>query len=207
LILNLKKESLSRHKMMQVVTCFHNGGVVIIPTDTVYAYACDLFNTTAIEKMRRIKGEKERKFNFSLLCHDLGHLTDFAVQVDTPTFRILNKALPGPYTFILKASSQVPKLFQIKKKTIGIRVPDNDLTRMIIKELGNPLLCTSLKNDTDTTSPYISDPKVIDEKFGDSVNYVVDGGPGGTVPSTVIDCTGDEPVVIREGKGKLFNFA
>lgn len=205
MILNLKKENLSRHKMLQVVTCFRNGGIVIVPTDTVYAYACDLFNTIAIEKMRRIKNEKERKFDFSLLCHDLGHLTDFAVQVDTPTFRILNKALPGPYTFILKASSQVPKIFQVKKKTVGIRVPDNDVTRMIIKELGNPLLCTSLKTNDDT-SPYISDPKVIDQQFGDQVNYVIDGGPGGTIPSTVIDCTGDEPKIIREGKGQLFDF-
>jgi tRNA threonylcarbamoyl adenosine modification protein (Sua5/YciO/YrdC/YwlC family) len=125
--------------------------------------------------------------------------------VDTPTFRILNKALPGPYTFILKASSQVPKIFHIKKKTIGIRVPDNDLTRMLIKELGNPLLCSSLKT-SDSTAPYLTDPKVIDREFGDLVNYVIDGGPGGTIPSTVIDCTGDEPVVVREGKGELFNF-
>ena len=196
---------MSRHKMMQVVTSLHNDGIVIVPTDTVYAYACDLFNTTAIEKMRRIKGDKERKFDFSLLCHDLGHLTDYAVQVDTPTFRILNKALPGPYTFILKASSQVPKLFHIKKKTVGIRVPDNDITRMIVKELGNPLLCTSLKSNDDS-SPYISDPKEIDRLFGDDVKYVVDGGMGGTVPSTVIDCTGDNPVLIREGKGQLFDF-
>ncbi len=205
MILNLKRESLSRHKLLQVVTTLHNDGVVIIPTDTVYAYACDLFNTTALEKLRRLKNEKERKFDFSLLCHDLGHLTDFAVQVDTPTFRILNKALPGPYTFILKASNQVPKIFHIKKKTIGIRVPDNDLTRMIIKELGNPLLCTSLKT-ADSSAPYITDPKIIDQKYGDRVNYVIDGGMGGTTPSTVIDCTGDEPVVIREGKGALFNF-
>ena len=205
MILNLKKENLSRHKLMQVVTCLHNGGIVILPTDTVYTYACDLFNSTAIEKLRRIKNEKERKFDFSLLCHDLGHLTDFAVQVDTPTFRILNKALPGPYTFILKASSQVPKIFQIKKKTIGIRVPDNDITRMIIKELGNPVLCSSLKSGDDTT-PYIADPKEIDRKFGDDVNYIIDGGMGGTIPSTVIDCTGNEPVLVREGKGQLFDF-
>lgn len=191
--------------MLQVVNCLRNGGVVIIPTDTVYAYACDLFNPLALEKLRRLKNEKERKFNFSLLCHDLGHLTDFAVQVDTPTFRILNKALPGPYTFILKASSQVPKIFQVKKKTVGIRVPDNDVTRMIIKELGNPLLCTSLKS-TDSTSPYLTDPKIIDQQFGDMVNYVIDGGIGGTVPSTVVDCTGSEPVVVREGKGQLLNF-
>jgi tRNA threonylcarbamoyl adenosine modification protein (Sua5/YciO/YrdC/YwlC family) len=205
LILNLKRESLSRHKLLQVVNTLHNDGVVIIPTDTVYAYACDLFNTTALEKMRRLKNEKERKFDFSLLCHDLGLLTDYAVQVDTPTFRILNKALPGPYTFILKASNQVPKIFHIKKKTIGIRVPNNDLTRMIIKELGNPLLCTSLKSG-DSAAPYITDPKIIDREYGDLVNYVIDVGPGGTIPSTVIDCTGDEPVLIREGKGELFNF-
>lgn len=196
---------MSRHKVTQVVTCLHNGGIVILPTDTVYAYTCDLFNTAAVEKLRRIKNEKERKFDFSILCHDLGHLTDYAVQVETPIFRILNKALPGPYTFILKASSQVPKLFHIKKKTIGIRVPDNDITRMIVKELGNPLLCTSLKSNDDK-SPYIVDPKEIDKLFGDDVNYIIDGGPGGTVPSTVIDCSGDKPLLVREGKGELFDY-
>ena len=186
----------------KVVAALKNGEVIIVPTDTVYALACDIYNTKAVEKICRLKNVKLEKANFSFLCYDLRHISDFTVPFSTEIFRLMKKSLPGPFTFILNASSRVPRLFKSNKKTIGIRVPDNNIARAIVKELGNPLMVTSI-HDEDEIIDYTSDPSQIESHFANKVNLVIDGGYSDVHPSTVVDCTGEVPVVIREGKGKL----
>jgi tRNA threonylcarbamoyl adenosine modification protein (Sua5/YciO/YrdC/YwlC family) len=187
-----------RH-LKTIVECLKDGGVIIYPTDTVYGMGCDITQHKAIERIARIKQVDPKKAHFSFICNDLSHLSDYAKSVDTPIFRMLKKALPGPYTFIFPASKMVPKLLKTKKDTVGIRVPDNLICRTIVTELGNPLMSTTLPID-DYVEEY-TDPEIIYEKFGKIVDIVVDGGPGGTAFSTVVDCTGAEPELIREGAG------
>lgn len=176
------------------------GGVIIYPTDTVYGMGCDIFNQKAIERICRLKGIRPEKAQFSFICSDLSHLADFIKPVDTAMFRILKHYLPGPYTFILNASSKVPKLLHSNRKTAGIRVPDNMIIRAIVQELGNPILSTSI-HDEDEILEYSTDPELIHEKYADSVDLVIDGGIGGIEPSTIVDCTQGEMEVIRQGKG------
>jgi len=185
----------------KIVKVLKNGGLIIYPTDTVYGLGCDFTNTKALEKIARIKGVKLEKSNFSFICNDLSHLSDYVKQIDTPTYKILKRALPGPYTFILPGSTSLPKVFK-KKKTVGIRVPDNSIARILVEILGNPIISTSIRDDDDVIE-YTTDPELIYEKWKDIVDVVIDGGYGDNEASTVIDLTDSEPFVIREGKGSL----
>lgn len=201
MLLELHPQNPNPRNLKTVIECLKDGGVVIYPTDTVYGMGCDIFKNDAVERICRIKGIDPKKAHFSFICYDLSHLTDYTKSVDTPLFRLLKKALPGPYTFILPASRQVPKMLKAKRDTVGIRVPDNLICRTIVKELGNPVMSTSLPID-EYVEEY-TDPEIIHEKFGKLVDIVIDGGAGGLTPSTVIDCTGDEPELVREGAGSF----
>ncbi|WP_281980269.1 L-threonylcarbamoyladenylate synthase [Tenacibaculum mesophilum] len=185
----------------KIVKVLQNGGLVIYPTDTVYGLGCDITNTKALEKVARIKKVKPEKANFSFVCNDLSHLSDYVKQIDTATYKILKRALPGPYTFVLPGSNSLPKAYK-KRKTVGIRVPDNNIARAIVETLGNPIVSTSI-HDEDEVLEYTTDPELIFEKWQNIVDVVVDGGYGDNHASTVIDLTTDEPEVIREGKGSL----
>lgn len=184
-----------------VVAVLKKGGLIIYPTDTVYGLGCDITNTKALEKIARIKGVKLEKANFSFICHDLSNLSDYVKQIDTSTFKILKRALPGPYTFILPGAKTLPSVFK-KKKTVGIRVPDNNIALEIVKQLGNPIISTSIRDDDDVIE-YTTDPELIIEKWDNLVDLVIDGGYGDNVASTIIDLSDNQPEVIREGKGSL----
>lgn len=185
----------------KVVNVLINGGLVIYPTDTVYGLGCDITNTKALERIAKIKGVKLEKANFSFICSDLSNLSDYVKQIDTATFKILKRALPGPYTFILPGNNDLPKEFR-KKKTVGIRVPKNSIIIEIVKMLGNPIVSTSI-HDEDSVIEYSTDPELIFEKWQNLVDMVIDGGYGDNIPSTIIDLSGYEPEIIREGKGSL----
>jgi tRNA threonylcarbamoyl adenosine modification protein (Sua5/YciO/YrdC/YwlC family) len=185
----------------KVVKVLKDGGLVIYPTDTVYGLGCDITNTKALERIAKIKGIKLDKANFSFICHDLSNISDYVRQIDTATFKLLKRALPGPYTFILPGNNNLPKEFK-KKTTVGIRVPDNAIALEIVKLLGNPIVSTSI-HDEDDVIEYTTDPELIFEKWQNLVDMVIDGGYGDNVGSTIIDLSGDEPIVVREGKGSL----
>ncbi len=191
----------SEAALKKVVTVLKNGGLVIYPTDTVYGLGCDITNTKALERIAKIKGVKLEKANFSFICHDLSNLSDYVKQIDTATFKLLKRALPGPYTFILPGNTNLPKEFK-KKTTVGIRVPDNAIVIELVKMLGNPIVSTSI-HDEDEVLEYSTDPELIFEKWQNLVDMVIDGGYGDNEPSTIIDVSGYEPVVVREGKGSL----
>ena len=178
-----------------------NGGLVIYPTDTVYGLGCDITNTKALERIAKIKGVKLEKANFSFICNDLSNLSDYVKQIDTATFKLLKRALPGPYTFILPGNNNLPKEFK-KKTTVGIRIPNNAIALEIVKMLGNPIVSTSIRDDDDVIE-YTTDPELIFEKWQNRVDMVIDGGYGDNMGSTIIDVSGHEPIVVREGKGSL----
>jgi tRNA threonylcarbamoyl adenosine modification protein (Sua5/YciO/YrdC/YwlC family) len=184
------------------VETLRNGGIIIYPTDTVYGLGCDISNVKAVEKVARFKGIKIEKANFSFICSDLSHLSDFSKPISNSVFKLMKKNLPGPFTFILEANNNVPKYFKGKKKTVGIRIPDNNIIRDIVYELGNPILSTSIRDEDDILE-YTTDPELIYEKYQDFADIVVDGGYGELVPSTVVDCTGPVTKIIRQGKGIL----
>ncbi len=185
----------------KVVAVLKNGGLIIYPTDTVYGLGCDITNTKALERIAKIKGIKLEKANFSFVCNDLSNISDYVKQIDTATFKILKRALPGPYTFILPGNNNLPKVFK-KKTTVGIRVPNNNIALQIVKMLGNPIVSTSIRDD-DEVLEYSTDPELIFEKWQNLVDLVIDGGYGDNIGSTIIDLSGFEPVVVREGKGSL----
>ncbi|OMQ08992.1 L-threonylcarbamoyladenylate synthase [[Flexibacter] sp. ATCC 35103] len=185
----------------KVVKVLQNGGLVIYPTDTVYGLGCDITNSRALEKIAKIKGVKLEKANFSFICHDLSNLSDYVRQIDTSTFKILKRALPGPYTFILPGNNNLPKEFK-KKTTVGIRIPDNNIALEIVRKLGNPIVSTSIRDEDDVIE-YTTDPELIFEKWQNLVDLVIDGGYGDNVGSTIIDLSDYEPVIIREGKGDI----
>ena len=185
----------------KVVEVLKKGGLIIYPTDTVYGLGCDITNAKAVEKIARIKGIKVDKSNFSFICNDLSHLSDYVKQIDTPTYKLLKRALPGPYTFILPGSKSLPKVFK-KKKTVGIRIPNNNIVRAIVESLGNPIISTSI-NDEDDVIEYTTDPELIFEKWKHLVDGVIDGGFGDNLASTIIDLTDSIPKIIREGKGAI----
>jgi tRNA threonylcarbamoyl adenosine modification protein (Sua5/YciO/YrdC/YwlC family) len=185
----------------KVVKVLKDGGLVIYPTDTVYGLGCDITNTKALERIAKIKGVKLEKANFSFICHDLSNLSDYVKQIDTSTFKLLKRALPGPYTFILPGNTNLPKEFK-KKTTVGIRVPDNSIALEIVRQLGNPIVSTSIRDEDDVIE-YTTDPELIFEKWQNLVDMVIDGGYGDNIGSTIIDLSGDEPIVVREGKGSL----
>lgn len=191
----------SEREIKRIVEVLKNDGVIIYPTDTVYGLGCDITSNRALERVAQLRGVKLAKANFSFICEDLSNLSDYVRQIDTPTFKLLKRALPGPYTFILPGNNNLPTVFK-KKKTVGIRVPDNNIARAIVKRLGNPIISTSIYDEDDVIE-YTTDPELILEKWDKLVDVVVDGGYGGNIPSTVIDLTSGEAVLIREGKGDL----
>ena len=185
-----------------IVKRLQAGELIIYPTDTVYGICCDIYNHKAIERIARIKNVKTENADFSFICRDLSQLSEYARQVSNQTFKLMKRNSPGPFTFILNASNKVPKILESKKKTVGIRIPDNKIVAAIVEQLGNPLLSTSVHFDDDMIE-YATDPELINEKYAEMVDLVIDGGYGGTEFSTVVNCTGDEPVIIRQGLGIL----
>ncbi|GAB3927322.1 L-threonylcarbamoyladenylate synthase [Mucilaginibacter myungsuensis] len=202
MLIKIYPENPNEKTIQQVVDVLRKGGIIIYPTDTVYGLGCDITNHRAIEAICKIRHIKPEKANFSFICYDLSHISDYTKPIDTTVYRVLKKALPGPFTFIFNASNNVPKLLSSNKKTVGIRVPDNNIARCIVKELGNPILSTSIKDD-DEIIEYSTDPELIYEKYQDQVDLVIDGGYGGNIASTVVDCTSGDFEIIREGKGEL----
>jgi tRNA threonylcarbamoyl adenosine modification protein (Sua5/YciO/YrdC/YwlC family) len=189
-------------KINRVVDVLRNGGIVVYPTDTIYGIGCDLMNRKSIERLCHILEIKPTKLDLSFICTDLSQIAEFVKRVDTPVFKILKRSLPGPYTFILESSSKVPKILDVNKKTVGIRIPDHAIPRTIVAELGNPLITSSIKDD-DHIKEYTTDPEEIYEDFKHRVDIVIDGGASGNIPSTVVDCTGDELTIVRQGLGMI----
>lgn len=200
-LIRIYEENPNPKLIKKVVEILKKGGLIIYPTDTIYGLGCDITNVSALEKIAQIKGVKLEKANFSFVCEDLSNLSDYVKQIDTATFKILKRSLPGPYTFILPGSSNLPNVFK-KKKTVGIRVPDNAICKAIVAELGNPIVSTSIR-DEDEVIEYTTDPELIQEKWENLVDIVIDGGYGDNIPSTVIDLTTPEPEIIRLGKGSV----
>ena len=200
-LIKIYEENIQPRQIEKVVSVLKKGGLVNYPTDTVYGLGCDITNIKALERIAQIKGIKLEKANFSFVCNDLSHLSDYIKQIDTPTFKILKRALPGPYTFILPGSNNLPKAFK-KKATVGIRIPDNNIARAIVDTLGNPIVSSSIRDEDDILE-YTTDPELIFEKWQHLVDLIIDGGYGDNYASTIIDLTTSEPTVIREGKGSL----
>jgi tRNA threonylcarbamoyl adenosine modification protein (Sua5/YciO/YrdC/YwlC family) len=182
----------------QVVECLKDGGVIVYPTDTIYGLGCDIYQHKAVERICKIKNVDPSKVQLSFICKDLSHLSDYTKSIDTPLYRMLKSYLPGPYTFILPASKQVPKILQSKKSTVGLRVPDNNISHYILESLGNPILSASLPGEQVEDN---TDPEIMQEKFGDRVDFIIDGGIGGIIPSTIVDCTSDDWHITRQGLG------
>lgn len=199
MILNVHPENPQPRLIKQIVDRLQKGGIIIYPTDTVYGLGCDILQQKAIERICRIKNVEPKKAQLSFVCSDLSHLSEFAKPISNPIYRLLKEYLPGPYTFILPASKMVPKILQSKKDTVGLRIPDNKIAMAIVNELGRPILSASLPGEH--VEDY-TDPEVMFENFRNEADFVVNGGIGGTVPSTVVDLTGDEPVLVREGLGE-----
>lgn len=199
--IRIYEDNPSQKEIDRVVQVLRNGGLVIYPTDTVYGIGCDITKSKALEKIARLKGIKLQKANWSFICHDLSNLSDYVRQIDSTTFKILKRALPGPYTFILPGNNNLPKDFK-KRKTVGIRVPDNAIAQRLVATLGNPIVSTSIRDDDDVLE-YTTDPELIFEKWQHVVDVVIDGGYGDNMASTVIDLSGYEPEIVREGKGSL----
>ncbi|MBW3467221.1 L-threonylcarbamoyladenylate synthase [Arthrospiribacter ruber] len=189
-------------KIERIVEILRDGGVIIYPTDTVYGMGCNIHNQRAVERIAQIKGIKPKKHNFSFICYDLSNISEYTRALSTPVFKVMKKALPGPYTFILEANNSVPKILNSNKKTVGIRVPDHSIPRLLVKELGYPILTTSI-HDEDEVVEYSTDPELIYEKYRDLVDVVIDGGYGNNVASTVLDCTGPAIEIVREGLGPI----
>ena len=199
MLLYLHPENPQPRNIKTIVACIQDGGIIIYPTDTIYGLGCDIFQQKAVDRICRIKNIQPQKAQFSFICYNLSDLSKYAKAISTPVYRLLKAHLPGPYTFILPASKEVPRILKSKKDTVGIRIPDNNSARSIVRELGHPILSTTLPGEM---VEEFTDPEVIHENFKGIVDIVVHGGPGGIVPSTVIDCTKDEPVVVREGLGE-----
>lgn len=202
MLLKIYPENPNPKAINTVVECLNDGGVVIYPTDTIYGIGCDIFRQKSIERILSIVGKKDKKNALTFICHDLSNLSDYTKPIDNSVFKVMKRVLPGPYTFILEANNSVPKLLQSNKKTIGVRVPDNNIIREVVLQLGHPILSTSVKDD-DEIVEYTTDPELIYERYGDMVDIVIDGGFGDNVPSTILDCTGDDIEVVREGKGDI----
>jgi tRNA threonylcarbamoyl adenosine modification protein (Sua5/YciO/YrdC/YwlC family) len=202
MLLRVHPDNPGERHLKIITDCLHSGGLVIYPSDTVYGLGCDITQIKAVEKIAQIKGIKREKANFSFICHNLSHLSDFTRPIPNHIFRLMRKALPGPFTFILNANNNVPHYFQSNKKTVGIRIPDHLVPRQIVELLGNPIMTTSI-HDEDEIIEYSTDPELIYEKYQKLVDIVIDSGPGGNIASTIVDCTGNEPVITREGKGDL----
>ncbi|MCX6312591.1 MAG: L-threonylcarbamoyladenylate synthase [Bacteroidetes bacterium] len=205
MLLRINPDKPDSESIRKAAAVLRAGGIIIYPTDTVYGIGCDITQPKVIEKLCQFKGVKLADANFSIICHDLSHLSDYAMPISTSVFRVLKKALPGPYTFILAANNNVPKIFQSKKKSVGIRVPANLIVQAIVKELGNPIVSSSLHDEEDEMVDYYADPELIYEKYQDKVELVVNGGYGNIEASTVIDLTKGEFLVVRKGLGEVDN--
>lgn len=192
-------------KISQVIGVLQEGGIIVYPTDTIYGIGCDLTNRKSVERLCKIMGVKPHKLDLSFICNDLSHIAEFVKRIDTPVFKILKKSLPGPFTYIFESSSKVPKILNVNKKTVGIRIPDHPIPRELVRLLGNPLITTSIKDD-DKIKAYTTDPEEIYDDFKNEVDLVIDGGPGGNIPSTVVDFTGQEPFILRNGLGDFESF-
>lgn len=202
MLLKIYPENPSPRSIRMVIDCLNDGGIVIFPTDTVYGLGCSIHQIKAVDRIAKIKGIKKEKANFSFIFSNLSLLSEFTRPINNDVYKLMKRNLPGPFTFILDANSNIPKLFQSKKKTIGIRIPDETIIQTIVLELGHPIMTTSILDD-DKILEYTTDPEIIYEKFKDKVDIIIDGGFGGNQPSTIVDCTDDEQVIIRQGKGIL----
>ena len=202
MLLKVHPENPSQRQILKVCEVLQDGGVMVYPTDTVYALGCDIYKTRAVDKIARLKGIRLNKADFSFIFSDLSQLSDYTKMVSNPVYKMMKAYLPGPYTFILPARNNIPRIFRSSKKTIGIRIPDNNIPLEIVRELGHPIMTTSI-HDEDELIEYTTDPELIWDKFKDQVDAVIDGGYGKNVPSTVIDCTNHEPVVVRLGIGPV----
>ena len=200
--LKIYEENPNDRHIQQVISCFKDGGLVIIPTDTVYAIACDIYNARAFDRLCELTHRKKERSNFSFICYDLSNLSEYTRPLNNTTFKLMKNLLPGPFTFVLEANNNVPKFMQ-KKKTVGIRVPDNIIARTLAQQLGNPIMSASLKSQDDDILEYITDPELIYEQYEDKVDMVIDGGYGDYTPSTVLSCIDDTIELIREGKGEV----
>lgn len=200
MLIRIYEDNPSPQQIQKVVEVLRNGGIIIFPTDTVYAFGCDIFNARAVEAIVRLKEKDIRKADLSFVCHEMSQISEYA-KMDDYAFKLMKKNLPGPFTFLLNGSNRLPKLFK-NKKVVGIRMPGNNIALDIVRELGNPIMVSSVFTDEETLE-YIADPELIEERFGYQVELVIDGGYGGTTTSTIVDCTGEEPEIIREGAGEL----
>jgi tRNA threonylcarbamoyl adenosine modification protein (Sua5/YciO/YrdC/YwlC family) len=200
--LKIYEENPNERHISQVISCLKDDGLIIIPTDTVYAIACDIYNARAFDKLCELTHRKKERSNFSFICYDLSNLSEYTRPLNNTTFKLMKNLLPGPYTFVLEANNNVPKFMQ-KKKTVGIRVPDNIIARTLVQQLGNPIMSASLKSQDDDILEYITDPELIYEQYQDKVDIVIDGGYGDYIPSTVLNCVEDTIELVREGKGEV----
>ncbi len=202
MLLHLNEKNIDSVSIRKITECLADGGVIIYPTDTVYGMGCDIHKMKAVERICKIKNIAAATANFSFICYDLSHISDYTKSLETPVYKLMKKALPGPFTFILEANNEVPNFFKSKKKTVGIRIPNNNICRQIVKELGNPIMSTSI-HDEDEIIEYTTDPQLIYEKYKDKVDIVVAGGYGHNEASTVVDCTEGEYTILRQGMGIL----
>jgi tRNA threonylcarbamoyl adenosine modification protein (Sua5/YciO/YrdC/YwlC family) len=204
-LLKIHPENPERRKINQVVEILRQGGIIVYPTDTIYGIGCDLMNRKAIARLCQIMDIKPQKLDLSFICNDLSHISEYVRRLETPIFKLLKKSLPGPFTFILESSTRVPKILDVNKKTVGIRIPNHTIPRTIVEFLGNPLITSSIKDD-DKIKEYTTDPEEIYEDFKYKVDVVIDGGPGGNVPSTIVDCTTESIQILRQGLGNIEQF-
>lgn len=199
--LRIYEENPNEREIEKAVKVLRQGGIIIYPTDTIYGIGCDITNIKALEKVAKLKGVKLEKTNFSFICHDLSNLSDYVKQIDTTTYKLLKRTLPGPFTFILPSGNKLPKIFK-NKATVGIRVPDNNIIRELVKQLGNPIISTSIYDENEMIE-YTTDPELIHEKWESKVDLIINGGFGGYIPSTIVDLSGEDVLIVREGKGDI----
>ena len=203
MLVEINPTNIDNRLIKQAVDVLKSGGVIIFPTDTVYSMGCDLYSKKGLNELAKLKNIKLNKANFSIICSDLSHLSEYVKQLDRSVFKLLKQSLPGPFTFILNATNEIPRLFDTNRKEIGIRIPNNEIVLEIVKLLGNPIATTSLHNDEDTIADYFADPYMIYERFDEDVPFIIDGGYGHLEASTVVDCTNGSPEIIRQGIGKI----
>ena len=203
MFLKIYPENPNPREIRKAVDCLQNGGIIIYPTDTIYGIGCDIFKPKAVERITEILGDSKKKSAMTFICHDLSNLSDYTKPIANNIFKVMKRALPGAFTFILEANNNIPRIFQSKKKTIGIRIPDQPIITNIIREFGSPIMTTSLADEEDEINPYLTDPEEIHDRYMDLVDIVIDGGAGDNEASTVVDCTDNEIVIIRQGKGIL----
>lgn len=203
MILKLHHDNPDKRKIQMTIDCLKDDGVIIYPTDTIYTFGCQLGNKKAMERIAQIKGKNLKQSHFSIICEDLSQISEYTNNLNNATFKLMKQCLPGPYTFILNASKKVPKLYDFKKKTIGVRMPDNNITHALVSALGTPLIATSVHDDDDDILDYFTDPADIYEKYEKQIDIMLDGGVGDNTASTIIDATESEPIIVREGKGAI----